>query len=63
MTATATNSGRTLLLVDDEPLLLAASPKHGTNVQDLLKRADLAMYAAKESGRNGYRLYDTGLSG
>jgi PleD family two-component response regulator len=29
----------------------------------LLKRADLAMYAAKESGRNGYRLYDAGLSG
>jgi diguanylate cyclase (GGDEF)-like protein len=42
---------------------IAVSPVHGTNVQDLLKRADLAMYAAKESGRNGYRLYDAGLSG
>lgn len=42
---------------------VAVSPEHGTNVQDLLKRADLAMYAAKESGRNGYRLYDAGLSG
>ncbi len=42
---------------------IAVSPVHGTNVQDLMKRADLAMYAAKESGRNGYRLYDAGLSG
>ena len=42
---------------------VAVSPEHGTNVQDLLKRADLAMYAAKESGRNGYRLYDAGLAG
>jgi diguanylate cyclase (GGDEF)-like protein/PAS domain S-box-containing protein len=42
---------------------IAVSPVHGTNVQDLLKRADLAMYAAKENGRNGYRLYDAGLPG
>ncbi|MFA7282100.1 MAG: PAS domain S-box protein [Sterolibacterium sp.] len=41
---------------------IAIYPTHGNNVQDLLKQADLAMYAAKEGGRNGYRLYDPGMS-
>lgn len=42
---------------------IAVFPLHGDNVQDLMKRADLAMYAAKEGGRNGYRLYDPAMAG
>lgn len=41
---------------------VAVFPLHGANVQDLMKRADLAMYAVKEGGRNGYRIYDGSLS-
>ncbi|MCU7919350.1 MAG: EAL domain-containing protein [Candidatus Thiodiazotropha sp. (ex Epidulcina cf. delphinae)] len=32
-------------------------PKHGTNSQDLLSNADLAMYQAKESGRDQWHLF------
>ncbi len=35
---------------------IALFPEHGANVEDLLARADLAMYQVKESGRGGWHL-------
>jgi diguanylate cyclase (GGDEF)-like protein/PAS domain S-box-containing protein len=49
--------------VDDHRLFIAASagiaiaPTHGSNVDDLLANADLALYDAKASGGRIYRMY------
>jgi diguanylate cyclase (GGDEF)-like protein/PAS domain S-box-containing protein len=38
-------------------------PDHGASAEELLQRADLAMYRAKEQGRNRYRFYEAQESG
>ena len=35
-------------------------PSHGASMDELLKQADRAMYAVKDSGRNNYRFYKEG---
>ncbi|MDM0056301.1 putative bifunctional diguanylate cyclase/phosphodiesterase [Variovorax fucosicus] len=36
---------------------ISVYPENGTNSEILLKHADLALYCAKQQGRNGYRYY------
>lgn len=37
---------------------IALGPQDGTDVETLIKNADLAMYAAKDKGRNTYQFFD-----
>jgi diguanylate cyclase (GGDEF)-like protein/PAS domain S-box-containing protein len=41
---------------------IALAPEHGASSDNLLKMADLALYRAKSSGRNGYRFFDPEMS-
>jgi len=36
---------------------IAVYPENGSDIEELMNKADRAMYAAKESGRNTYRLF------
>ncbi|MEX2659917.1 MAG: EAL domain-containing protein [Acidimicrobiales bacterium] len=40
----------------------ALFPHHGEELDDLLKRADVAMYRAKDAGRNTWTVYESGMS-
>jgi diguanylate cyclase (GGDEF)-like protein len=42
----------------DASIGIALAPQHGSNLDQLLKNADLAMYAAKAAGRRTYRFFD-----
>lgn len=40
---------------------IALAPEHGTDVDQLVKCADLALYKSKSEGRNNYRFFDDAL--
>ena len=41
---------------------LALYPEHGENLEEMLKLADIAMYKAKEEGKNRYIIYDSNMN-
>lgn len=45
-------------VVVDTSIGIALSPRHGRDVEQLLKNADMALYHAKESGRGTYRYFE-----
>jgi diguanylate cyclase (GGDEF)-like protein/PAS domain S-box-containing protein len=42
----------------DASIGVALAPQHGTDLHQILKNADLAMYAAKSAGRRTYRFFE-----
>nr|WP_301288582.1 MULTISPECIES: EAL domain-containing protein [Methylorubrum] len=40
---------------------VAVWPKHGDSADTLFKNADIALYRAKDSGRNTFRFYESGM--
>ena len=41
---------------------IALAPEHGDDLEQLLKKADLALYRSKATGRNSYTVYDDAMS-
>ena len=56
------------IVVDDREMFISGSigislyPQDGETVDDLLKHADLAMYHAKDNGKNDFRFYSQSLN-
>jgi diguanylate cyclase (GGDEF)-like protein len=48
-------------LVTDASIGIALAPQDGTDLDQLLKNADLAMYGAKADGRRTYRFFEPGM--
>jgi diguanylate cyclase (GGDEF)-like protein/PAS domain S-box-containing protein len=54
--------------IDDNELIVSASigisiyPRDGMNVDDLMKSADIALYRAKDLGRNMYKVYSPSMN-
>ena len=46
------------LLTTDASIGIALAPLHGTDLDHILKNADLPMYAAKSAGRRTYRFFE-----
>jgi diguanylate cyclase (GGDEF)-like protein/PAS domain S-box-containing protein len=55
-------------MIDNNELYVSASigisiyPRDGTNMDSLIKHADIAMYHVKDSGKNNYRFYSTDMT-
>jgi diguanylate cyclase (GGDEF)-like protein len=49
------------LLATDASIGIALAPDDGTDLDQLLKHADLAMYGAKADGRRTYRFFEPGM--
>ena len=45
-------------LTTDASIGIALAPEHGTDLDQILKNADLAMYAAKAAGRRTWRFFE-----
>jgi diguanylate cyclase (GGDEF)-like protein len=45
----------------DASVGIALAPQHGTDLDQILKNADLAMYAAKAAGRRTYRYFESDM--
>jgi diguanylate cyclase (GGDEF)-like protein len=39
---------------------IVRAPEHGTTADELMKRADIALYDVKSSGRNGFNIFQSG---
>jgi diguanylate cyclase (GGDEF)-like protein/PAS domain S-box-containing protein len=48
-------------LTTDASIGIALVPEHGTALDQVLKNADLAMYAAKSAGRHTYRFFEPAM--
>jgi diguanylate cyclase (GGDEF)-like protein len=48
-------------LTTDASIGIAIAPGDGTDFDELLKNADLAMYGAKSNGRRTYRFFESGM--
>ncbi len=48
-------------LSTDASIGIALAPEHGVDLDQILKNADLAMYAAKSAGRRTYRFFEAAM--